>query len=252
MFENRIALGVILCFALFVGANIPNILAGEEPAITWQTYNDRNNLFTVQHPSNWTPSGVAEAERYGPIDILFSAPAASEDQFGEIEFVQYAEPSAFSTAQESLQSEISSLQNDPTITKFEIERPVECQSYTLAGLPACSYIYEIVTEEGSWAVLAVDAVASNGTEYESYYRATFDLFQNLLPAAENMIKSFQLTGDGSAATDFSLEGGSSSSNATATTNSSLTNEDFSLNDTTTTTTNTTGANSSNNDNFSLN
>lgn len=252
MFEDRITLIAILCSALFIGANSPNTFASESqenkaPAISWQTYNDRDNLFSVQYPSNWTPSGVAEADRGGPIDTLFLAPVRS-DQVGEIEFIQYAQPSAFSTAQESLQSEINSLQNDPTVTKFEIERPVECQRYTLAGLPACSYIYEVVSSDGSLAVMAVDALAPDGTEYEAYYKASFDLFQNLLPAAENMIKSFQLTG--ADATDFSLENGSSSLNDTTTTNSSLMNEDFSLNDTTTS--NTAGANFSNNDNFSLN
>ena len=186
-------------------------------------------MFSVQYPSNWTPRGVAEADRSGPIDSLFVAPIGG-DQVGEVEFIQYAQPSAFNTPQESLQSEINSLQNDPTVTKFEIERPVECQRYTLAGLPACSYIYEIATPDGSMAVMAVDALAPDGTEYEAYYKASFDLFQHLLPAAEDMIKSFQLTGTN--ATDFSLGDGSSSLNDTTTTNSSL-NEDFSLNDTTT-------------------
>jgi hypothetical protein len=81
--------------------------------------------------------------------------------------------------------------------------------------------------------MAVDALTPNGTEYEVYYRASFDLFKHYLPNAEYMIKSFQLTGDGSAATDFSLR-----------------EEGFSLNDTATST-NITGANSSNDDDFSL-
>jgi hypothetical protein len=240
--QNRIVL-LILCSALFFGLSSPGLFANgsqedEQPAVTWKTFKDRNNLFTAQYPSNWTVSGLAEEEIAGPIDVLFLAPIEDEDDVAEVEFIQYAEPSIFSTPQEALESEINSLQNDPTVTKFEIERPVECSSHNLSGLPACSYIYEIAsTDGGNLAVMAVDALAPDGTEYEVYYRASFDLFEDLLPTAEQVIGSIQLTGNNSAATDFSLE-----------------SEGLSLNDTTSTT-NTTGsppnADSSGDEDFSL-
>ncbi len=240
--QNKIVL-IVLCSALFFGLGTPGLLANgsqedEQPAVTWKTFKDRNNMFTVQYPSNWTVSGVAEAERVGPIDVLILAPVKNETDVAEIEFIQYTEPSIFSTPQEALESEINTLQNDPTLTKYEIERPVECSNHNLSGLPACSYIYEIAsTDGGTFAVMAVDALAPDGTEYEVYYRASFDLFEDLLPTAERVIESIQLTGNISAATDFSLGG-----------------EGFSLNDTTTAA-NTTGsppiANSSNDEDFSL-
>jgi hypothetical protein len=216
------------------------ISGDEQPAVSWKTFKDRNNLFTVQYPSNWTVSGLAEAEIAGPIDVLILAPVTDENDMAEIEFIQYTERSIFNTPQEALESEINSLQNDPTVTKFEIERPVECSSYNLSGLPACSYIYEVAsTDGGNLAVMAVDALAPDGTEYEVYYRASFDLFEDILPTAGKVIGSIQLTGNNSAATDFSLTG-----------------EGFSLNDTNATTTaNTTGsppnASSSNDEDFSL-
>lgn len=241
MLQIRIIL-LTLCSALFFGVSIPGLVASEsqedgQPAVTWKSFKDRNNLFTVQHPSNWTASAATESS--GPIDVVFSAPVPEADKLTEIEFIQYAQPSVFNSARESLEAEINSLQNDPTVTKFEIERPVECSSYNLSGLPACSYIYEVAsTDGGNLAVMAVDALAPNGTEYEVYYKASFDLFENSLPTAGKMIESFQLTGNNSAATDFSLSG-----------------EGFSLNDTTTTTANATGsplnANSSNDEDFSL-
>jgi hypothetical protein len=85
--------------------------------------------------------------------------------------------------------------------------------------------------------MAVDALAPDGIEYEVYYKASFDLFEDYLPTAEKVIESIQLTGNNSAATDLSLGG-----------------EGFSLNDTTTAA-NTTGSppnvNSSNDEDFSL-
>jgi hypothetical protein len=239
MLQNRIVL-ITLCYALFFGVSTTGLFASEsqddQSDAGWRTFKDRNNLFTVQHPSNWTASAPTESS--GPVDVVFSAPVPEADKLTEIEFIQYAQPSVFNSAQESLEAEINSLQNDPTVTKFEIERPVECSSYNLSGLPACSYIYEIAsTDGGNLAIMAVDALAPDGTEYEVYYKASFDLFENFLPTAGKMIESFQLTGNNSAAADFSLGG-----------------EGFSLNDTTTAT-NTTGsppnANSSNDEDFSL-
>jgi hypothetical protein len=220
MLQIRVVL-IGLCSALLVGVAIPGLFASEsqddEQPVTWKTFKDRNNLFTAQYPSNWTVSGLAEGEIAGPIDVLFLAPVTNETDVAEVEFIQYTEPSIFSTPQEALDSEITGLQNDPTVTKFEIERPVECSSLNLSGLPACSYIYEIAsTDGGNLAVMAVDALAPDGTEYEVYYRASFDLFEDLLPTAEKVIESFQLTGNNSAATDFSLKGEGSSLNDTTT------------------------------------
>lgn len=244
MLQIRVVL-ITLCSVLLSGVGIPGLFASEtqedeQSTAAWKTFKDRNNLFSVQYPSNWTVSGLAEEEIVGPIDVLFLAPVTDVDDIAEIEFIQYAEPSIFSSPQEALESEINSLQNDPTVTKFEIERPVECSSLNLSGLPACSYIYEIAsTDGGNLAVMAVDALAPDGKEYEVYYRASFDLFEDLLPTAERVIESFQLTGNNSAATEFSLKG-----------------EGFSLNDANaTTSTNTTGsplnANSSADEDFSL-
>ena len=72
----------------------------------------------------------------------------------------------FRTAQEAVDVEINALQNDPTVTKMEIERPIECSRYTLNGLPACSIIYEVGNTDGTnFAMMIVDALATNGTGY---------------------------------------------------------------------------------------
>jgi hypothetical protein len=144
MLKNRGVL-ITLCLTLLVSISESSFFASgsqedKQPAV-WKTFKDRNNLFTVQYPSNWTPGGVAEAEKAGPIDILFFAPVTEADQVAEIEFMQYSQSSPFNTPQESLESEINRLQNDPTVTKFEIEQPIECQTYNISGLQACSYIY---------------------------------------------------------------------------------------------------------------
>jgi hypothetical protein len=206
--------------------------ANQQSQVTWKTFKDREGLFTVQYPSNWVPSGVAESDRAGPIDTVFSSPGSTETTGSDLEFIEYAQPSVFSTSKEALEQEITNLQNDPTITKFEIERPVECSKYTLNGLPACGYIYEVKTTDGpSLAILAVDAIASDGKEYEVYYHSDFNSFEHFLPTAESMIKSFRTTGNSSEVTDFSLTGqgkaniGQQSNNLNSANSGS---EDFSL------------------------
>ena len=202
----------------------------QQSQVTWKNFKDRNNLFTVQYPSDWAPSAPVEDEISGPIDIIFFAPVTGADEVAQVEFIQYAQPSIFSTPQEALESEISTLQNDPTVTKFEIERPLECQRFTLNSLPACSYIYEITSPDGNLAVMAVDALAPDGTEYEVYYHGSFDLFEDFLPAAESMVKSFRTTGSNASISDFSLGGGGTfGSNITSQQNTTPSgSEDFSL------------------------
>ena len=198
----------------------------------WKTFKDRDNLFTVEYPSKWTPSYTREADKAGPIDVVFTAPGYIPDKnWGEIDLIQYDSKSAFNTAQESLESEISNFQNDPTVTKFEIERPIECAMYTLNGIQACSYIYEIDSKDGGHlAALAVDALLNDGTEYESYYKADIKSFKKYLPIAEETLVSFKTTDNNSATTsDLSGNDTITDLNTTNTTTSSSSDDDFSLN-----------------------
>ena len=224
---------VISIFALLVGLSTDKVFASQsqdddEPTVTWKKFQDRNNLFTVQYPSNWTPSGALQP--WGPVDIIFYSPGADPDSGADIEFIQYADPSVFRTAQEALEAQINAYQNNPTLTKFEIERPLECSRFTLNGLQACSIIYEVRGPDiGSYAAMEVNSLAPNGTEYYVYYRTAFDSFEHFLPTAENMIESFRTTGSEAPASDFSLSTGSNSNQFDTRPKAAPLSEDFSLN-----------------------
>ena len=149
----------------------------------------------------------------------------------EIDIYQYGSKSAFNSAQESLESEISNSQNDPTLTKFEIEQPIECIKYTLNGIQACSYIYETNSKDGGHLVtMSVDAMLNDGTEYEVYYKADTKSFKKYLPIAEEMLMSFKTT-DNNSANSGVIEGNDTITdlNITNTTTSSSSDDDFSLN-----------------------
>ncbi len=234
----------IVAFLVSIGtteviASVPQ--EANQSQITWKTFTDRDNLFTVRYPTDWVPSGVEESMRAGPIDTLFYAPYLNNGSWASVNVMQYASQSVFRTANESLQSKIDSLHNNPTLTKFEIERPLECSTYTLNGLQACSVIYEIATPEGgSSAVMRVVALSPEGDDFEVLYGASFDSFEHFFPIAENITQSFQSTEGASASSDFSLSNsGIGDSNATPGTTASA---NLSVQH---------GANSSNNDGFSL-
>lgn len=193
----------LISFSYYVTESANAFQPGTESTKSdWKTFKDRDNLFTVQYPSKWTPSYTREADKLGPIDVVFTAPGYIADKnWAEIDLIQYDSKSAFNSAQESLESEISNFQNDPMVTKFEIERPIECAMYTLNGIQACSYIYEIDSKDGGHlAALAVDALLDDGTEYESYYKADIKSFKKWLPIAEETLVSFKTTDNNSATT----------------------------------------------------
>ena len=54
--------------------------------------------------------------------------------------------------------------------------------------------------------MAVNALATDGTEYEVYYKSEFDSFKHFLPTVEYIIGSFRTTGS-EPVTDFFLESG---------------------------------------------
>ena len=236
MLQNDVS--IVLCFALIVGISANTAFASDteevdldQSQITWKTFQDRDNLFTAEYPSNWSPSGVDASMRAGPIDTIFYGPVADLNDVLSVELVQWGAPSVFRTANESLQAILDHIQSDPTVNKFEIERPMQCTSL-FNGLESCNAIYEVHYPEEAFAVMVVDALAPNGTEYGAWYLGSFDLFERHLPTAEKMIGSFKTMGGSSAINDFSLGGGVSDSNTTgiadANTTGTLNDQDFSL------------------------
>jgi hypothetical protein len=231
MLQCDVAISV--CIALVMSVSTNAVFASEsqeanQSQITWKTFQDRDNLFTVEYPSNWSPRGIDVSMKAGPLDAIFYGPTADLNDVLSVEFMQWGAPSAFRTANESLQAALDSVQSDPTVNRFEIERPMQCTSL-FNGLESCNVIYEVHYPEEALAVMIVDALAPNGTEYSAYYLGSFDLFERHLPTAEKMIGSFKTMVGSSAINDFSLGGGVNGSNSTDTNTSRASNDlDLSL------------------------
>lgn len=193
-------------------ANTADAFPPENQTSTYdfKSFKDRNNLFTVEYPSGWIPFYTGESSKHGPIDIYFSSPGWTQtigSNWAQVSFYQYDWKSAFNSPQEHLEAEITSNKNNPLLTKVQIEQPIECSRYILNGQPACSYIYQLSNKDQSWVTMAVVSMLSDGTVYETYYKADVDSFKKYFPIAEEMIKTFKTTGD----TDLNMTNTTSSS-----------------------------------------
>jgi len=187
---------------------------GKSNDVTWKPFKDRKGLFTINYPSNWSPSSVTEP--YGPIDIDFFY---NGKQYAWVNI--FARETIFSNATDSLDSQSVMRENN-----YEVERAVECNKYTINGAQACSRIESYQNQDpnlGYLAFLNVAAIDNNGIEYVFTYQAGLDVFKTLLPVAEAMLKSFKVTGNiptSSTTTD----------TLTTTTNQGMTGAEFTIED----------------------
>ena len=64
-----------------------------------------------------------------------------------------------------------------TLTKFQIERPIECAKVYPKWNTGRAVTYTQVNsnEGGHLAVMAVDALLNDGTEYEVYYKVSHQI-----------------------------------------------------------------------------
>lgn len=221
----------MMIFTCYSFTNLTLAFQGLSNEPVWKIFKDRNNLFTVQYLSDWIPNYAPESAKAGPIDIYFDSPDYSDVSGVTIEFIEYDAKSAFNSARESLEAEINHHKNDQALSKFEVEQPIECSKYILNGIQACSYIYEIRDENGNSAVIAVDAISDDGTEYESYYLSSFNSFKQYVPIFDKMIKSFQTIENSLVTPDFipdneSIDNLNATSNTTNGTSSG--EDDFTL------------------------
>jgi hypothetical protein len=194
----------------------------------WKTFKDRNNLFTIQYPSKWTPSYTGELLKAGPIDIFFDSLGSTEEKGPQIHFIQYDAKSAFNSANDTLESELNMYKDDPAMPGFQIKSPIECVKYTLNGIQACSSIYVYNNGKVPQGVLAVDSISSDGTEYEAYYFSDRDSFKKDSPIFEEMLTSFKTIDNNSMASNV-LSGNETITDLNTTNTTKSSDDDFSLN-----------------------
>jgi hypothetical protein len=180
--------------AMFIIYPVTQIYAGEQ--VKWKTFNEKNGLFTIKYPSNWIPQKMGEfggVEVTSPIAMNFIY-SGSGPSGGAIITI---------TADESIFTNVTDLIDSiyaygQSLSKYKVLEPMECGKYMINGINACSTVlsYKNVELPGKPIVNELDVVTidEDGVQYVIGYIATKDSFDDLLPVAQEMIKSFNVTG----------------------------------------------------------
>ena len=199
---------LILVMALLI-LPITGVYGADE--VKWKTFKEKSGLYTIKYPSNWIPQKIDEVEGYeitSPINMYFVY--SNSGSSGAVISIT-ADESIFTNATDSVDSIHAYAQSLP---RYKLLQPIECGKYVLKEAPACSTIISYKNTElpGKPIVSELDIVTidEEGVEYVISYIATKGLFDDFIPVAEEMVKSFSVTGDILSTGEESVEGANES------------------------------------------
>lgn len=160
----------------------------------WKTFKDKNGLFTIKYPSNWSPYKDSENSEYSPpIDMRFFHTGGA-GEFASVGIT--AEEAIFTNVTDSIDSIYASIQS---LSRYKLVEPMDCTKYIIKETTACSttFSYRNTDVSGKPTINELDIVTidEDGVEYVIYYSATKNMFDDFLPVAEEMVKSFTVTGN---------------------------------------------------------
>ena len=155
--------------------------------VTWNSFEEKDGLFSIQIPSNWNEEEIPEEEKLAPIDYLFRY-ADKGDSFAWIEIL-ISKPS-FSNATTVLESYLSEYQQ---FDDFSLLKPIECTAYTLNDAPACSLLSSQQLEgEQIRNVLNVVSISPDDIQTDVVFITSANIFDSFLPVGEYMINSLAI------------------------------------------------------------
>ena len=164
--------------------------------VRWKTFNEKNGLYTIQYPSNWVPTKIDEyegVELTSPINMNFIY-SGGGSKFASMGIS--GDESIFTNVSDLVDSVYAVAQSFPS---YKLVQPMECATYTINKVPACSTIisYKNTGLPGKPLVNELDIVAidDEGIQYAMYYGATKKIFDDFLPVVEEMVGSFNVIGD---------------------------------------------------------
>lgn len=164
------------------------IYAGE--GVKWKTFKEKDGLFTMKYPSNWIPGKVSDDEFSSVLQMQFTYLSGGRSDVAGV--TVFADESVFTNVSDSIDTLSESLDSD---SKFKIIQPMECTKYVIKGIDACSIISSYKAKElpGDPTIMELDVaiIDEYGVQYTFIYGATKNLFDDFLPVAEEMIKSFE-------------------------------------------------------------
>jgi len=179
----------VVTMAIVLIFPVTQIYAAEK--VGWKIFKEKNGLFTIKYPSNWSPYKLYE-DSSEPVNIYFVY-SGRGSSFAELTL--YGEESIYSNATDLIDAYPVYLQNEEN---YKVLQPTQCGKYTIKNVSACDTIvtYKDRALEGEPIVkdLIIGSIDENGVEYIMEYYVTKDLYDDFLPVVEEMVKSFSVTG----------------------------------------------------------
>ncbi len=155
--------------------------------VTWNTFEEKDGLFSIQIPSNWSEEKIPKEEKLAPIDYLFRY-ADKGDSFAWLE-IMISKPS-FSNPTTTLQSYLSEYQQ---FDDFNLIKPIECNTHTLNDVPACSFVSSRQLEgEQTRNVLNVISVSPKGIQTDVVFITSDNIYDVFSPVGDYMINSIKI------------------------------------------------------------
>jgi hypothetical protein len=155
--------------------------------VTWNTFEENDGLFSIQIPSNWNASKISETEASAPIDYLF----LYDDRGNSFAWVELmiSEP-LYSNATAAAESYMSHYQQ---FDDFNLLEPIDCNTYTLNEVPACSFLSSQQLEgEQRRNVLDMVSISPDGIQTYAVFIASSNIYEPFLPVAEFIINSLSM------------------------------------------------------------
>ncbi|HKR73671.1 MAG TPA: hypothetical protein VJR94_06125 [Candidatus Nitrosocosmicus sp.] len=177
---------VFIALALLGVYSIP-IFGQSYAQVTWNTFEDKDDLFTIQIPSNWNASVVSEDEKLAPIDYMFRYNDKG-NSFAWVELM-ISEP-LYSNASAALESYLSYYQQ---FDDFNLTKPIDCDTYILNDVPACSFLSSQQLEgEQRRNVLNLVSMTPDGIQTDVVFITSNNIYEPFLPVGEYIINSISI------------------------------------------------------------
>ena len=155
--------------------------------VTWNTFEAKDGLFSIQIPSNWNASELPEAESLAPIDYMFRY----NDKGNSFAWVELMiSEQLYSNASAAAKSYISNYQQ---FDDFNLTKPIECNTYALNDEPSCSVLSSQQLEgEQRRNVLDIVSISPDGIQTDVGFAASSNIYESFLPVAEFIINSLSI------------------------------------------------------------
>lgn len=179
---------IIIFFTLMLSSLFCISSLGESSAqVTWNTFRQTDNLFSIQIPSNWNVSEMRDSEALAPFDYMFVY-KGQQNSFAWIELL-ISEP-LFTSPRAALESYISQYQGS---NNFKQLLPIECNTHGYDNSTACFLLSSQQLEgELKRNVLNMVSITSDGIQTDFVFITSSNIFGQLLPVGEYMIKSLEI------------------------------------------------------------